>query len=715
VLSVLETTFVSLGDIYSFSVVSGESFNITVYYESIALGGVTGATVTYQWDYGTGSMLSTGQVGYYSAIVDTTGSPVNVYTLYVRANKSNHVEASIYFSLDVGLVDTELTPVGEATLRVVYGEITTLLVNYTNVNLEIPVINGTLLFRFSDANYTGTLTESAPGIYNATIETAHLYAGTFSMYIVASKPGYQTRTISMLLEVQRISTSVSTDVGRVSLTYGEFGDVVFNFTDTHYNLPIDGALLEYRWQGSTGNLTALGNGLYQITINSTEVIPGGYKLYITASKTNYVTDTTDIEVDVYLIEMEMLVNNVYEVPVGDPLTVEIQINDISYNRSVVDAEGSVIWAGFTLDLTPVTDVPGNYTFTIPEDTGLNSYELTIVVNKLYHRSISTVITVIVRPIATSLDTEDGQSFVTGEIGQPLVIELYFTDLDHNEPITGGTISVTDPAGVIPEGGITIEESTTVPGLYTVSFIVPIEGEFVLVVHVSLGQEYQSLDVPITVVSSAPSDPLGQIIMFGGSLGIIVALIGTLLWVKIFSVPKLVRIMNKMIKSVSKGKVPENPECAGRNHLIHDMINEEIAPVNIYKPIDEIPEFTIEFKVPEIEGLLAELAMITGLEEADVAAFRADLSRMKPSERPGFLNEVIKQERARRAEELAEKEPEADDGTRIVTPEELEEVGERLLEMGLTQEQVDEVLESATEMTRAELQTVLDQLDDSMNQ
>ncbi|MHA1908435.1 MAG: hypothetical protein ACW98Y_14135, partial [Candidatus Thorarchaeota archaeon] len=716
VISVLETSFVSLGDVYSFSVVSGESFNVTVYYESTAFGGVEAASVSYSWDYGTGVLVTTGQQGYYSALIDTTGSPINVYTLYVRANKSNHVEASIYFSLDVGLVDTDLTPIGEATLRVVYGSTATLLVNYTNVNLELPIDNASLIFRFGDANYTGVLVEGSPGIYNATIETAQLYAGTFSMYIVATKPGYETGTLSMLLEVQRIDTQVSAMNVTVSIIYEQTAAVYFNYTDTHYGVPIENATLEYRWQGSTGLLEDVGNGIYRIILDSTEVIPGVYDVYVTASKTNYVTRTSQSTIQVQLIEMEIVVSNFFDVAVGDPLTIEVQINDISYNRSVEAIEGSAIWSGLSLTLTPVEGVPGNYSFVIPNDTGLNSYEITIVVNKLHHRSISSIITVLVRPIATSLATLDGNSFVSAVQGEYLEIVLQFTDTDHNLPITGATISVTDPANILDENAISITESDTVAGQYIIAFAVPTDEEFEIIIHVSLGQEYQQLDIPITVVATAPpSDPLTQFIMFGGSFGIIAALIGALLWVKIFSVPKLIRVMNGMIKKLSKGKVPEDPECLARNQLLHDIINEGLEPVNIYKPIDEIPEYTVDFKVPEIESLLAELAMITGLEEADVAAFRADLSRMKPSERPGFLNEVIKQERARRAEELAEKKPEADDATRIVTPEELEEVGARLLEMGLTQEQVDDVLESASEMTRAELQTVLDQLDDSMNQ
>ena len=204
-------------------------------------------------------------------------------------------------------------------------------------------------------------------------------------------------------------------------------------------------------------------------------------------------------------------------------------------------------------------------------------------------------------------------------------------------------------------------------------------------------------------------------MFGGSIGIIFALIGALLWVKVYSVPKLIRIMNGMIKSLSKGKVPEKPEVNERDALIQSIINEGLAAINLSKSIEEIPKLTIEFHVPETESLLLELSEITGLGEEDIAAFRVDLVRMKPSERPGFLNEVIKQEKARRAQELAEKKPEKADATRKVTPEELQEVGERLAKLGLPEDQIEEVLESAKEMTRAELDAVLEQMDKSLEE
>ncbi|MDF1540414.1 MAG: hypothetical protein P1Q69_16080, partial [Candidatus Thorarchaeota archaeon] len=715
VISVLETSFESLGDVYSVSVVSGESFNITVYYESLAFGAVSGASVSYSWDYGSGVMVTTGKAGYYTAIVDTTDTPVNVYTLYVRANKTHHVEASIYFSVDVGLVDTDLTPVGEATLRVVYGESAILQVNYTNVNLNIPVPGGSLLFKFGDSNLTGTLTESTPGIYNATIETAQLYAGTFSMYIVATKAGYETRTLSMLLEVQRIDTSVIAMNVTASMIYEQTTEIFFNYTDTHYGLPIENATLEYRWQGSTGLLEDLGNGIYKMLIDSTEVIPGVYDVYVTASKGNYVTRTSQSTVQVQPIEMEIVVNNFYDIAIGDPLTIEVQILDTSYNRTVEGIEGSIFWTGLSLILTPVEGVAGNYTFVIPDNTGLNSYDITILVNKLYHRSVSTIITVLVRPIATTLTTLSGNNFVSAVNGEYLTLIVEYMDIDHNEPISGADLYLTQASNIISEDNYVLTPGPEA-GQYAFAFTVPVDYEFEIVIHASNGQEYQQVDIQITVVATPPTqDPLQVIITYGGFGGIILILLGTLLWMKVFSVPKLIRIMNGMIKKVSKGVVPENPECSQRNQILHDIINEGLEPVGIYKPIDEIPLYSVDFHVPETETLLAELAVITGLEESDVAAFRADLARMKPSERPGFLNEVIKQEKARRAEELAEKTPEKVDATRIVTPEELEEVGERLLKMGLSQEQVDDVLESAKEMTRAELETVLEQLDDSMNQ
>ncbi len=718
VISVLQTDFSSLGNIYSFTVVSGQAVNVTVYYESLAFGPVTGATATYSWNPGgalrNGTLSPTTQAGYYSAIIDTADVDLNTYTLYVRANKPNHVEASIYFSLNIGLVKTDLAPVGDATIRAVYGETVVLQVNYTNVDLGLPVLGASMVFRFSDANYNGTLTEESNGIYNVTLDTKGLYAGTFSMYVVATKPGYETATLSLLFEVQRIDATAQPLNATLSITYEQSAVMYFTYYDVHNNLPIENATLQYVWQGGTGTMNEVGNGTYSVTLDSTSVIPSSYDIRVTASKANYVTRTTSATLQINPINMQIIVNSIIEVPVGDSVIVSIYINDTSYNRPVQGADGSVLWS-LGANLVEDTDHPGNYTFEIPNTAVLGSYDATVVVNKEFYRRVSTVITIVIRPIHTQLTPVSGSNYMSAVVGQYLQIAVEYQDLDHNRPISGADISVSEATGVLGADDFTVSPGTT-DGQYIISFTVPVDHEFEITIHASSGQDYEQQNLAFTIVSTAPpQDPLMTVMVFGGSFAIIIALIGALLWVKVYSVPKLIRIMNGMIKSVSKAKVPEKPEVPERNRLLQGMINENLAPMKISKPLAEIPSETIELMIPETEALLMELAEITNLGEEDIQAFRVDLARMKPSERPGFLNEVIKQEKARRAEEIAKKTPGKADAARKVTPEELQEVGERLQKLGLPEDQIEEVLESAKDMTRAELDAVLEQMDKSMEE
>ena len=70
--------------------------------------------------------------------------------------------------------------------------------------------------------------------------------------------------------------------------------------------------------------------------------------------------------------------------------------------------------------------------------------------------------------------------------------------------------------------------------------------------------------------------------------------------------------------------------------------------------------TVEVEALDVERLLDELQSVIGLTEEDVAVLQHDLDSMRPSERAGFIGEVLRQERARRARELAEADIEAEE-------------------------------------------------------
>jgi hypothetical protein len=143
-----------------------------------------------------------------------------------------------------------------------------------------------------------------------------------------------------------------------------------------------------------------------------------------------------------------------------------------------------------------------------------------------------------------------------------------------------------------------------------------------------------------------------------------------------------------------------------------IVNEDLASMKLQKPPEDIAPEPIVTTVPEVNDLLEELASITGLGEEEIEAFRADLARMKASERPGFLKEVIDQERARRADVLAgpvveeapvEEVPLAD------LPGELEDLRKKLLKKGMASEEIDIIVQEAKTLSKADLDALLDSL------
>jgi hypothetical protein len=211
-----------------------------------------------------------------------------------------------------------------------------------------------------------------------------------------------------------------------------------------------------------------------------------------------------------------------------------------------------------------------------------------------------------------------------------------------------------------------------------------------------------------IVQRASSDPLTTFLFFGGSLGLIFALLAALLWARVYSIPKILRKLNKMIKAISKGKVPDAPEVGARNELVRDMINEGLEEIRLSKPLDEIPLESIDLHVPEVEDLLIELAEITGLNEEDITVFRSDLARMKPSERPGFIQEVIVQEKARRAEDIAKKKKKKK-ARKKATKGELEEVRIKLKKLGIDGDELELIMENAKDLTKAEIDALLEDM------
>ena len=85
---------------------------------------------------------------------------------------------------------------------------------------------------------------------------------------------------------------------------------------------------------------------------------------------------------------------------------------------------------------------------------------------------------------------------------------------------------------------------------------------------------------------------------------------------------------------------------------------------------------------------------------------------RASERPGFLKEVIDQEKARRADVLAkpsEAAPALEEVPLEQRPEELEDLRQKLIKKGMAVDEIDVILEEAKSLSKADLDALLSSL------
>jgi hypothetical protein len=115
---------------------------------------------------------------------------------------------------------------------------------------------------------------------------------------------------------------------------------------------------------------------------------------------------------------------------------------------------------------------------------------------------------------------------------------------------------------------------------------------------------------------------------------------------------------------------------------------------------------------DVEELLDDLAVVVGLTPDDIDTLRQDLDKMRPSERAGFINEVLKQERSRRAKELAEVERVDEDlvvEVERLSEDEIMHLRERLLGMGIETDEVEIMIEQARHLSKAEIDSLLQEI------
>ncbi|MGY5852995.1 MAG: hypothetical protein RTU92_05465 [Candidatus Thorarchaeota archaeon] len=680
--------------------------NFTIYLnDTISNNPISDATVQIEWNNQISTLTYSGIPGNYSGSISVIGMAIGTYELSITGIAINHDFLKVIVDVIVTPIPTIMELVGDETSpRPVFGDSFDILVSY-NESMG-PILDASVSFTFG--NLSGALTENPDGTYGITIDTSAIGSKILRLQIIAVKANYSTGLLSIVVNIRPIPTIIITNEVLLIGHYMDTRIFIFYFYDTHNLEYISGASLDVDWEGGPATVTSVGNGSYYVSIHLNLTQPRLYELNILFTKQEYASGTIRPSVILRATPAEIKGPASSQIPINDTATIQFWLNNTITGEMIPYINGEARWATGGSTLLNATD-DGYYELVIPGDTPMGIYPIEIVFTSGLYSISSFPFEVTIRPVATILQTQN--TTIETQPGQALTLRIQFYDSDHDLGISGVLPNLTySESDIIYYPDYTTEED----GVYTFIFTIVGEGEFNITFEFSKGQYITPAPLVVTILSDATAEAIfAQNIGYITGIGLLLGAIAISLWVTHFSTPKLLRALSRMIKKLASGRVPRPAEVMSRVEIVLSFVNEELNPVDIQKELDDIAPEPIIAEVPEIDALLERLADITGLGETELAAFRTDLARMKASERTGFLKEVIEQEEARRADDLATR-----DGVEVAPrdtdllearPEELDEIRTKLRTKGMADSEIDVIIDQAKGLSKADLEALLESL------
>ncbi|MGY5858384.1 MAG: hypothetical protein RTU63_03370 [Candidatus Thorarchaeota archaeon] len=696
-------------DFSVYEVVIGTSSAVQVYLNDTIIGApVIAATVTMEFN-GTVYPMTNSGGGYFDAVLPVPGFLIGQYPLTIRAVELNHAFLETIVDIRVVPIYSELNLADtETTLITAYfGDVVSILTVYNDTYYNALIDGANVTYTLG--SLTGILTEETNNTYSTVIDISSLAAQSIYLRLTATKPGYATALKSIIITILPIPTeaNVAEDDSLQSGFYGATLLYTFYYNDTQHGGGIDGANVVASWVG--GDLAppqTFGNGTYVFTLDLTLTTPGIYDLVVRFDLTNYTARTVTARIEIYATPATIFGVSEFQSPINDTIAITYEVlNDLDSSQitDIIGIATSPQLGDIELELL----LSGEYQLNLPGTLPYGTYTFDIYFGTTKYVIAPVQLEIVVRRVLTSylvvnltIPTQPGASFD---------LEIDFLDLDHGIGISRADLSL-EYSNI----SLYYHENlmTEVDGHYTFRFRSDVGGtNYIVVTFEKEGYFTQVIEFRIQSDVS-PAQQFQQQITIGGGMGLLVVALLIVGYIRIWSIPILIRALTRMIRALAKGRIPSSPKVSTRQALVLAIVNEDLESVKLEKPLEDIAPEPIVTSIPEVNELLEELASITGLGEEEIEAFRADLARMKASERPGFLKEVIDQERARRADVLATP-------TDVVTPvedipladlpDELEDLRKKLLKKGMAGEEIDIIIQEAKGLSKADLDALLDSL------
>ena len=213
------------------------------------------------------------------------------FQFYIKVSKRAS-DISLYLNSDPKTID----PV----LSLTFGKPLNITVLYSDNLTHISGATVRLINKNDPTDFYDLSEYVAYNQYTLLLDTSVLKVGVNLFTIIANRSNYQTKTLSLRITLNKISTVISTTTGErlFSIKPNEPFMLSIELNDVDFGGRITNAIVTYRWAYGQGNLTdADNNGIYEVEL--TNIPAGTYEIIITASAGD------DYSFDVYRITISV--------------------------------------------------------------------------------------------------------------------------------------------------------------------------------------------------------------------------------------------------------------------------------------------------------------------------------------------------------------------------------------------------------------------------
>jgi sRNA-binding regulator protein Hfq len=575
---------------------TNQLINLTVSYEEyISTQFINGATIDVN---GSGvSEVLVESYSNYTVMLDTTDLNFGANFLTIYARKGGYEAQSIIFTIQLVLIETELTLYlnGEdKTLNPAITAYTNQLINLTvsyEEYISTQFINGATI----DVNGSGVsevLVESYSN-YTVMLDTTELGFGANFLTIYARKDGYDPQTIKFTIQIIQIETELDIYLNddknpidnSIKVTIGDSVNVTVIYKDDS-SIFIDNADIIIVGEGIEQlNLTKdLTYDQYYVPVNTLDLNFGINLLTLYAQKANYQPQTLIIRIEINEKEtdMEVYLNEIPQttqdrsinLPIKALLNITVKYFD---NETRAHIPGSVIQlVGEGLTDYYLTEYASLEQYSISINTTLLDIGvrfLTIYATHANFQSYSALLRIQVERIKTNITTTSGAIVFNREPGDDFNLELQLRDTDFNTNVLKANVSYT---WVYGQGTLKDPDND---GTYSTTLTNLREGTFQITITVYAGDDYDfdRFFVTLNVIRPPEDVLLFQILTIAGiaaAVGISAYLIA---YQRVLKYPKQVRKIRKFKKKLKKSKA-SGIDTLSRDEIIDKNYAEKIHPL-----------------------------------------------------------------------------------------------------------------------------------------